>query len=152
MDITKEKERRIGKRNCYITLLQKSISNAKERLGEGRRGTLASHQSTIRFLRPPFLSHYLPKIFIAPSGGGKDRVPDVISFSRGGRRLEGAEKPAWPACWGSWKSHRGENSWKARFEGAGLYSKQPERSAYADLKFKGSLTHRVSSKPTLATS
>lgn len=38
MDITKEKERRIWKRNCYITLLQKSISNAKERMGEGKKG------------------------------------------------------------------------------------------------------------------
>lgn len=36
------------------------------------KGVLASYQSTIRLLRPPFLSHYLPKIFIEPSGGGKD--------------------------------------------------------------------------------
>lgn len=90
MDITKEKERRIWKRNCYITLLQKSISNAKELLGEG--GLLASYQSTIRFLRPPFLSHYLPKIFIEPSGGGRDKIARCHFHFQGWEEVGGCRK------------------------------------------------------------
>lgn len=56
MDITKEKERRIWKRNCYITLLQKSISNAKERLGEGGPGIVSEHDPVSETAIPESLS------------------------------------------------------------------------------------------------
>lgn len=63
---------------------------------------LAPNPSVIQFLRPPFLSHYLPKIFVEPSGGGQNKGASAISISREWEEVGGCRKAStdWTAPWG----------------------------------------------------
>lgn len=62
-DITKEKERRIWKRNCCITLFRKSISNAGER---GENPGLVSERDLGSEGDGHTVTLYLPKVFPEP--------------------------------------------------------------------------------------
>lgn len=71
-DITKEKERRILKRNCYITLLKNLFPVLRR---EKKKSGIISVCDLGSEWDGHTLSHYLPKIFIEPSGeGGQDEV------------------------------------------------------------------------------
>lgn len=95
-DITKEKERRILTRNCCITLLKKSIFDAKE-----IKKFLASYQSVIwdrSEMALPWVIIFQKYVLSLVEGGQADVAR--FHFSIWGRREVGREtkRPAWTTC------------------------------------------------------
>lgn len=81
-DITKEKERRILTRNCCITLLKKSIFNAKE-----IKKILASYQSVIwdrSEMALPWVIIFQKYVLRLVEKESRLTLPDSISASGGG--------------------------------------------------------------------
>ena len=88
-DITKEKERRILKRNCCITLLKNLFPMLRK---EKNLGILSEYDLNLRDGHT--LSHYLAKVFPEPhcGEGGQGSIPDSISTLGSGGGLRGRLK------------------------------------------------------------